>query len=137
MTQTTDIPDLNVLPAACKGRFRRRLLATVTPFIEPGEVVRSVVWVRHGPAPIWNAARLLSGAQLEHYAIVVTDRALVVLDVDMSGRKLFGPARRMPHNSLGSFRRSFVHARACLAGERIWIFPQFVRDARAAVAPAT
>ncbi len=72
------------------------------------------------------------GAPLRHYMVAVTDRGLVVLDVDFFAKlKPLAPARRLARDSLRSVRRRGVWVRADLAGEPVWIVSQCGRDARA------
>jgi len=134
--RVSPLPSKKTPTQAFRG-IRRRLVERAGPFLEPGEQARHALLVRHGPNPLLTSMSVLLGTRIQFYGLIVTDRAVVVLDLDLADLRIVGPVCRLPRHTRLSVRRGFPFARGELDGKRIWIHPRFIREARAIDQAAT
>jgi hypothetical protein len=125
--------------------LRDKLRERARPFLERGEQVQEVFPAQAGlppylaNLPLFGAlgALLLQGA-LVRRLIIVTDRAILLLDADkMNGTKPKALVRRLPRRTrLGPVRRGLPWAPIQLGGSRLWVHMRYHPDVEAADAAA-
>lgn len=125
--------------------LRDKLRERARPFLEPGEQAQEVFQAQAGlppylaNLPLFGAlgALLFQGAVIRRL-IVVTDRAILLLDADkMNGTKPKALVRRLPRSTrIGPVRRGLPWAPVQLDGSRLWVHMRYHPDVEAADAGA-
>ena len=120
--------------------LRDKLRERAQPFLEPGEQVQQVFQAQGGlppylaNLPLFGAlGALLQGAVVRR-VIVVTDRAILLLDADkMNGTKPKALVSRLPRSTrIGPVRRGVPWTPIQLDGSRLWVHTRFQPDVQAA-----
>jgi hypothetical protein len=122
------VSSLSAPPVRLRRGVRKDLVRQVTPHLRETETPRYAFYAAYGPSPSWT------GRPQPRYGIVVTDRAILVFQPGRGIKtRSAGRVRRLPRNTrFAPVGRWLPYRRADLAGERIWLYRDFVKDAKQA-----
>lgn len=112
--------------------LREKLVERSQPHLEPGEQVRHVFWCQTGPSPYFFILTYLIIFWIKYRIVVVTDRAVVVLESKKLSAKPTGKVvARLPRNTrLGPV--SGIWSAVEVTGEKLWVNKRFHKDIAAA-----
>lgn len=112
--------------------LRDKLTERAQPYLEPGEVVRHVFLGQTGPNPAFALITYLIMFYSKYWIVVVTDRAILVLQAGKLGSsKPKALSQRLPRSTqIGPL--SGLWSDTMAFGQKMWIHRRYHKDVAAA-----
>src|SRR5438128_11989183 len=113
------------------SRVGTKLAEQAEQFLEPGEQVRQACLVLVGRNP-YGLTWAVVIVRYQFAAVVVTDRAVLVVAVDAFTTRVRGLVARLPRSTRLGPTKGLLFSRLDLGGVRLWIPRRAYRDVAAA-----
>jgi hypothetical protein len=111
--------------------IREKMVERSQPFLEPGERVHQAIWCQTGGSPWLLFLTTLATLFFKYRIVLVTDRAIVVLQSSRWMAKPKAPLARLPrHLYFGPMSGVWGHTE--VTGEKLYIHRRFHKDVQAA-----
>jgi hypothetical protein len=116
--------------------LREKLEQRSAPYLESGEEVRHVFLAQGGPSPYWNFLTYFVLFWIRYRIVVVTDRAIIILNAGkLTPTKPLSEGRaflaRLPRQTvIGPV--SGLWGKTTFAGEKLYVHKRFHKDVNAA-----